>query len=83
MVSSVDEMSSDTHKEVRSFGENKVPFQTPGFLQYNRTGLSRIYPKGERVDSSNYDPYPMWAAGCHMVALNFQTAGEWAVIHLV
>ena len=34
---------------------------------------SRIYPKGTRVDSSNYDPCEAWSAGAHMVALNYQT----------
>lgn len=57
--------------------ENKVPgkSRTNDFLLYNRKALSRIYPKGQRVESSNYDPYPLWAVGCQMVALNFQTAG--------
>lgn len=61
------------YKEIRSFVENKTPAKnrTPDFLRYNRKALSRIYPKGQRVDSSNYDPYPPWACGCHMVALNF------------
>uniref|UniRef100_A0A8C2Q4X0 Phosphoinositide phospholipase C n=1 Tax=Cyprinus carpio TaxID=7962 RepID=A0A8C2Q4X0_CYPCA len=35
--------------------------------------LSRIYPKGTRVDSSNYMPQVFWNAGCQLVALNFQT----------
>jgi hypothetical protein len=35
--------------------------------------MSRIYPKGTRVDSSNYNPAPAWAAGNQMVALNYQT----------
>ena len=35
--------------------------------------LSRVYPKGSRVDSSNVNPTPFWDAGCQMVALNFQT----------
>ena len=62
--------------------ENKTPgkSQTQQFLQYNRTALSRVYPKGQRVESSNYDPHPLWTAGCHMVALNFQTAGESAMM---
>jgi phosphatidylinositol phospholipase C delta len=34
---------------------------------------SRIYPKGTRVDSSNLDPCPAWAAGSQLVALNYQT----------
>lgn len=47
------------------------------FLQYNRLQLSRIYPRGQRLDSSNYDPLPMWLCGSQLVALNFQTAGEY------
>lgn len=34
---------------------------------------SRIYPAGTRVNSSNLDPMGPWAAGNHMVALNYQT----------
>lgn len=68
---------SYNYKEIRSFVENKTPgkSRTKEFLLYNRKALSRIYPKGQRVESSNYDPYPLWASGCHMVALNYQTAG--------
>lgn len=46
------------------------------FLQYNRRQLSRVYPRGQRLDSSNYDPLPMWLCGSQLVALNFQTPGE-------
>ncbi|KAG2457656.1 PLCB2 phosphodiesterase, partial [Polypterus senegalus] len=35
--------------------------------------MSRIYPKGTRMDSSNYNPQIFWNAGCQMVALNYQT----------
>ena len=66
-----------TYTEIRSFVENKTPAKSKSkeFLKYNRKALSRIYPKGQRMDSSNYDPYPLWLCGCHMVSLNFQTAG--------
>ena len=43
------------------------------FVNYNKRQLSRIYPKGGRVDSSNYMPQIFWNAGCQMVSLNFQT----------
>ncbi|KAA0708139.1 1-phosphatidylinositol 4,5-bisphosphate phosphodiesterase beta-1 [Triplophysa tibetana] len=43
------------------------------FVEYNKVQLSRIYPKGTRVDSSNYMPQLFWNAGCQLVALNFQT----------
>ena len=35
--------------------------------------LVRTYPKGIRFDSSNYDPFIMWAHGIQMATLNFQT----------
>uniref|UniRef100_A0A4W6F008 1-phosphatidylinositol 4,5-bisphosphate phosphodiesterase gamma n=1 Tax=Lates calcarifer TaxID=8187 RepID=A0A4W6F008_LATCA len=84
-ISSVCSVSTDSYsyKEIRSFVENKTPgkSRTKDFLQYNRKALSRIYPKGQRVESSNYDPYPLWAVGCHMVALNFQTADKYTQLN--
>ncbi|XP_026165027.1 1-phosphatidylinositol 4,5-bisphosphate phosphodiesterase beta-1 [Mastacembelus armatus] len=43
------------------------------FVEYNKYQLSRIYPKGTRVDSSNFMPQLFWNAGCQLVALNYQT----------
>ena len=37
--------------------------------------IVRTYPKGSRVDSSNYNPQVMWNAGLQMVAINFQKPG--------
>uniref|UniRef100_A0A670JVL5 1-phosphatidylinositol 4,5-bisphosphate phosphodiesterase n=1 Tax=Podarcis muralis TaxID=64176 RepID=A0A670JVL5_PODMU len=48
----------------------KSPIQ---FVDYNKRQMSRIYPKGTRMDSSNYMPQMFWNVGCQMVALNFQT----------
>ncbi|KAM4618714.1 1-phosphatidylinositol 4,5-bisphosphate phosphodiesterase gamma-2 isoform 2-T2 [Polymixia lowei] len=78
-----DRFDSYSYKEVRSFVENKIPgkSRTRDFLQYNRKALSRIYPKGPRVESSNYDPYPLWTVGCHMLALNFQTADKYTQLN--
>uniref|UniRef100_A0AAQ5ZUZ6 1-phosphatidylinositol 4,5-bisphosphate phosphodiesterase gamma n=1 Tax=Amphiprion ocellaris TaxID=80972 RepID=A0AAQ5ZUZ6_AMPOC len=78
-----DRFESYNYKEIRSFVENKIPgkSRTKDFLQYNRKALSRVYPKGQRVESSNYDPYPLWAVGCHMVALNFQTADKYTQLN--
>ena len=36
----------------------------------------RTYPVGTRIDSSNYDPIPLWNHGIQMVALNVQTPGN-------
>ncbi|XP_018588894.1 1-phosphatidylinositol 4,5-bisphosphate phosphodiesterase beta-1 isoform X3 [Scleropages formosus] len=63
--------------QMSSFVETKALEQltkTPvEFVEYNKSQLSRIYPKGTRVDSSNYMPQVFWNAGCQLVALNFQT----------
>ncbi len=45
------------------------------FRAYNSRHLSRIYPRGTRFDSSNYDPMLAWYGGCQIVALNYQTSG--------
>ncbi len=50
------------------------------FVNYNKRQLSRIYPRGTRVDSSNFMPHVFWNAGCQLVALNFQTLGDALVL---
>lgn len=67
-------------RDMSSFPETKAEkyvnkIKGKKFLQYNRLQLSRIYPRGQRLDSSNYDPLPMWLCGSQLVALNFQTGG--------
>lgn len=67
-------------RDMSSFPETKAEkyvnkLKGKKFLQYNRLQLSRIYPRGQRLDSSNYDPLPMWLCGSQLVALNFQTGG--------
>lgn len=44
-------------------------------IQHTQKNLVRIYPKGSRVNSSNYEPYRYWAAGAQVVAINWQTFG--------
>ncbi|XP_069024631.1 1-phosphatidylinositol 4,5-bisphosphate phosphodiesterase delta-3-A [Embiotoca jacksoni] len=46
------------------------------FVRHNSHHLSRIYPSGQRLQSSNYNPQEMWNVGCQIVALNFQTPCE-------
>lgn len=45
-------------------------------LSFTNKNLLRIYPKGMRVDSSNYNPLKAWAHGAQMVALNMQGYGR-------
>lgn len=42
-------------------------------LKYHRNQISRVYPKGQRLDSSNFNPVPFWNVGSQMIALNYQT----------
>ncbi|KAG8934113.1 Phospholipase C [Tulasnella sp. 417] len=42
-------------------------------IKHNRTHVVRIYPAGTRLKSSNYEPHRYWAAGAHLVAINWQT----------
>uniref|UniRef100_A0A8D3AB58 Phosphoinositide phospholipase C n=1 Tax=Scophthalmus maximus TaxID=52904 RepID=A0A8D3AB58_SCOMX len=66
--------------EVASFTEYKARkhLREAGteFVLHNSRQLTRVYPSGFRTDSSNFGPQEMWNAGCQIVALNFQTAGE-------
>ncbi|SCZ95335.1 BZ3500_MvSof-1268-A1-R1_Chr11-2g03440 [Microbotryum saponariae] len=64
---------------VISIGENSLHkmFRDEGarqdFIAHNRKHLTRAYPKGSRLNSSNFEPHHMWAAGVQLVALNWQT----------
>ena len=49
-------------------------------VQHTAFQLVRIYPKGTRVDSSNYSPIMPWACGAQVVALNYQDKGGYEVI---
>ncbi|XP_051269305.1 1-phosphatidylinositol 4,5-bisphosphate phosphodiesterase delta-1 isoform X5 [Dicentrarchus labrax] len=64
--------------EMSSFKEGKAlelaEESANAYIRHNVDKLSRIYPAGIRTDSSNYNPVPLWNAGCQIVALNFQTS---------
>lgn len=68
----------NVHHNMSSFSETMglgyLKTQAIEFVNYNKRQMSRIYPKGARVDSSNYMPQVFWNAGCQMVSLNFQTS---------
>ncbi|KAJ5382437.1 C2 calcium/lipid-binding domain CaLB [Penicillium concentricum] len=48
--------------------DNKVALET-----HNRKYLTRVYPSGFRLRSSNFDPNKFWRRGVQMAALNWQT----------
>ncbi|XP_057182829.1 1-phosphatidylinositol 4,5-bisphosphate phosphodiesterase eta-2a isoform X7 [Triplophysa rosa] len=66
--------------QVSSMSETKahqLMQQKPAaFVRFNQRQLTRIYPSPYRVDSSNFNPQPFWNAGCHLVALNYQSEGR-------
>jgi len=63
--------------EMSSFVETNAMTQLKNdpveFVKYNKFQIARVYPKGTRVDSSNFMPHMFWNAGCQLVALNFQS----------
>ncbi|CDW52679.1 1 phosphatidylinositol 4,5 bisphosphate [Trichuris trichiura] len=68
---------ADCHFYMSSFSESTglgyLKTSAIELVNYNKRQMTRIYPKGGRVDSSNYLPQIFWNAGCQMVSLNFQT----------
>ncbi|XP_067415072.1 1-phosphatidylinositol 4,5-bisphosphate phosphodiesterase zeta-1 [Emydura macquarii macquarii] len=65
--------------EMNSIGEVKArklaKLTANEFVLHTARFITRIYPKGTRATSSNYNPQEFWNVGCQMVALNFQTPG--------
>lgn len=45
-------------------------------IRFTQRNLLRVYPKGIRVDSSNYNPLIGWMHGAQMVAFNMQGHGR-------
>ncbi|XP_065069326.1 1-phosphatidylinositol 4,5-bisphosphate phosphodiesterase zeta-1-like isoform X1 [Rhopilema esculentum] len=66
--------------QMSSFGESKFialgDSEGNSFVKHNTKFLSRTYPGGIRVDSSNYNPQDAWNLGCQIAALNYQTDGQ-------
>lgn len=45
-------------------------------VRFTQQNILRVYPKGIRVDSSNYNPLIGWTHGAQMVAFNMQGHGR-------
>ena len=71
--------ANDAANYMSSFSEGKteklIAKSAREWSLYNQRQMSRIYPAGLRVDSSNYPPSPSWCVGSQIVALNYQTPG--------
>ena len=46
-------------------------------IKHTQGHVVRIYPKGVRINSTNYDPHRYWSAGAQLVSLNWQTCGKY------
>lgn len=58
---------------LKNWCSHELVLVAAAFIHHNMDKLSRIYPAGSRTDSSNYNPVPMWNAGCQI--------GTAAVVH--
>ncbi|XP_070584084.1 1-phosphatidylinositol 4,5-bisphosphate phosphodiesterase delta-3 isoform X2 [Erythrolamprus reginae] len=56
------EMSSFSERKARKLIKDSGNF----FVRYNTRHLSRIYPLGLKMNSSNYNPQEMWNVGCQI-----------------
>nr|XP_027200058.1 1-phosphatidylinositol 4,5-bisphosphate phosphodiesterase gamma-2-like [Dermatophagoides pteronyssinus] len=66
------------YTEMSSLSETKIekwltPNMCKTLLAYNKNQFTRVYPKGSRIDSSNYDPIKLWNCSIQLAALNYQT----------
>lgn len=68
--------------EVRSLRENAITKFAESLadreevLDHHMKTWTRVYPKGSRINSSNYHPTFSWGCGAQLVALNYQTKDE-------
>lgn len=72
-----DESIQLASNQMHSIGETKIAKASKDpkkWREYNKRHMTRTYPAGTRVDSSNYNPVLAWSMGCQLVALNFQTS---------
>ncbi|KAM7258205.1 hypothetical protein ACFE04_013946 [Oxalis oulophora] len=79
--SSLDLLSLNTEKARRvSLSEQvlRVVVKEHGedMVRFTRKNIVRVYPKGTRITSSNYNPCVGWAHGAQMVAFNMQYGGK-------
>lgn len=75
----IDKSEQYAPEQIFSLSENTANKYIKGgvgiedLIRHTQTHVVRIYPKGTRVNSTNYEPLQYWAAGCQLVALNIQT----------
>ncbi|CRG99688.1 phosphoinositide-specific phospholipase C, putative [Plasmodium relictum] len=67
------------YNEICSISENKfiklIKKNENEIIKYNQKTLTRVYPSGTRLASTNFNPLIFWNAGIQVVALNYQYNG--------
>jgi len=56
--------------------EKAVATYAKEIVRFTQRNILRVYPKGTRIDSSNYNPLIGWTHGAQMVAFNMQGYGR-------
>ncbi|KAK1396920.1 Phosphoinositide phospholipase C [Heracleum sosnowskyi] len=56
--------------------EKAVTTHGKAIVRFTQQNILRVYPKGIRFDSSNYNPLIAWTHGAQMVAFNMQGYGR-------
>jgi phosphatidylinositol phospholipase C delta len=75
---SFDSPIAHEYNHIFSLSENaaddicRSPEKKALFEDHNQRYMARVYPKGKRLDSSNFDPNTYWRRGVQMVAMNWQ-----------
>lgn len=74
----LDWLKDDPRKVKRlSLSEQELEMATrkhgTAVVRFTQRNLLRVFPKGLRVNSSNYNPFVGWMHGAQMVAFNMQT----------
>ncbi|KAK4750174.1 hypothetical protein SAY87_027623 [Trapa incisa] len=56
--------------------ENAIITHGKQIVRFTQRNILRVYPKGVRINSSNYNPLIGWSHGAQMVAFNMQGYGR-------
>lgn len=76
---SIQDLRFNQYNHIFSVNENtavelcRSPIGKAMFEDHNLRHMCRVYPRGMRLNSSNFDPNTFWRRGVQMVALNWQT----------
>ncbi|KAL5732853.1 hypothetical protein ACOSQ2_032545 [Xanthoceras sorbifolium] len=72
----------DVSDKVRRLSLNEMELERAAasygddLVRFSQRNILRIYPKGTRVDSSNFKPLVAWMHGAQMIAFNMQGYGR-------